>query len=72
MLQLGGRIDVEYTEATHLVMDKPFKSPSLLCCLSTVSQIVNQNWLINSNTANNFLGKYLNFKSKNLDYIYNI
>jgi len=56
VLQLGGTIAKNYSDATHLVMKEPVRTTKFLCCLSTVRHIVNAEWLKDSSTQHMFLG----------------
>ncbi|KAL5240628.1 hypothetical protein ACI65C_008038 [Semiaphis heraclei] len=57
VLQLGGTIAKNYSDATHLVMKEPVRTTKFLCCLSTVKHIVNAEWLKDSSTQHMFLGE---------------
>lgn len=56
VLQLGGTIAQNYSDATHLVMKDPIRSIQFLCCLSTVKYIVTFEWLKDSSIQVMFLG----------------
>lgn len=56
VLQLGGTIAKNYSDATHLVMKESVRTTKFLCCVSTVKHIVNANWLKDSSTQHMFLG----------------
>ncbi|KAF0746081.1 PAX-interacting protein 1-like isoform X1, partial [Aphis craccivora] len=57
VLQLGGTIAKNYSDATHLVMKESVRTTKFLCCVSTVKHIVNANWLKDSSTQHMFLGE---------------
>lgn len=56
VLQLGGTIAKNYSDATHLVMKEPIRTTTFLCCVSTVKYIVTAEWLKDSSTQHMFLG----------------
>lgn len=56
VLQLGGSISKNYSDATHLVMKEPVRTTKFLCCVSTVKHIVTADWLKDSSTQHMFLG----------------
>ncbi|XP_022171154.1 PAX-interacting protein 1 isoform X2 [Myzus persicae] len=57
VLQLGGTIAKNYSDATHLVMKESVRTTKFLCCVSTVKHIVNAEWLKDSSTQHMFLGE---------------
>ncbi|KAL4142876.1 hypothetical protein QTP88_005269 [Uroleucon formosanum] len=57
VLQLGGIIAKNYSDATHLVMKESVRTTKFLCCVSTVKHIVNAEWLKDSSTQHMFLGE---------------
>ncbi|VVC40830.1 Zinc finger, RING-type,Zinc finger, RING/FYVE/PHD-type,BRCT domain [Cinara cedri] len=54
VLQLGGKMATQYNDGTHLVMKEPLKTIPFLCCLSTINQIVNAQWLRDSQLISEF------------------
>lgn len=56
VLQLGGTIAKNYSDATHLVMKESVRTTKFLCCISTVKHIVTADWLKYSSTEHVFLG----------------
>lgn len=69
VLQLGGTIAKNYSDATHLVMKESARTTKFLCCVSTVKHIVTAEWLKDSSTQHMFLGMY-EIKVKIYIYIY--
>lgn len=59
VLQLGGTIAKNYSDATHLVMKESVRTTKFLCCISTVKHIVTANWLKDSSAQHIFLGMLL-------------
>lgn len=68
VLQLGGTIAKQYSDATHLVMNESVRTTKFLCCISTVKHIVNADWLKDSFTQQMFLGMQQNLYSYFVHY----
>lgn len=59
VLQLGGTIAKNYSDATHLVMKESVRTTKFLCCVSTVKYILIADWLKDSSSQHMFLGMKL-------------
>lgn len=52
---MGGVLAANWRDATHLIMQAPYRTVKFLCCLSKCKYIVNIQWLNDCSAKNTFV-----------------